>query len=256
MIGSPVGHSLSPAIHNAAFAAGGLDWVYVAFEVAPGDGARGDRRDARPRDRRAVGDDAAQAGRRRAPSTRCRRRPRRCDPSTPWCGRATARLVGHSTDGDGFVASLADRRRRRGRASPSPSSGAGAAARSVVDALGRAGAAEVVVVNRTAARAEEAASLAAVARVGTAGDIPDAGIVVNATSVGFGHRRGAVRPGVAPRRPGRRRPRLPPARTALLDAAAARAAARSTAWDARPPGRPATASCGPASPDPDVMRDA
>ena len=38
VIGSPVAHSLSPAIHNAAFRAAGLDWVYVAFEVAPGDG--------------------------------------------------------------------------------------------------------------------------------------------------------------------------------------------------------------------------
>src|SRR5918995_1439682 len=36
VIGSPVAHSLSPAIHNAAFRAGGADWVYVAFEVAPG----------------------------------------------------------------------------------------------------------------------------------------------------------------------------------------------------------------------------
>lgn len=29
------GHSLSPAMHNAAFAELGLDWVYVAFAVAP-----------------------------------------------------------------------------------------------------------------------------------------------------------------------------------------------------------------------------
>ncbi|MBI4864086.1 MAG: shikimate dehydrogenase [Candidatus Riflebacteria bacterium] len=36
VIGDPVAHSLSPAIHNAAFAASGLDWVYVAFQVAPG----------------------------------------------------------------------------------------------------------------------------------------------------------------------------------------------------------------------------
>ena len=34
MIGSPVAHSLSPAIHNAAFQANGMDWVYVAFDVA------------------------------------------------------------------------------------------------------------------------------------------------------------------------------------------------------------------------------
>ena len=33
VIGNPVEHSLSPAIHNAAFAELGLDFVYVAFRV-------------------------------------------------------------------------------------------------------------------------------------------------------------------------------------------------------------------------------
>jgi len=33
LIGNPVGHSMSPAIHNAAFAATGLDFVYVACQV-------------------------------------------------------------------------------------------------------------------------------------------------------------------------------------------------------------------------------
>lgn len=33
IIGHPVAHSLSPALHNAAFAAVGLDLVYVAFDV-------------------------------------------------------------------------------------------------------------------------------------------------------------------------------------------------------------------------------
>ena len=39
VIGWPVEHSLSPAIHNAAFVAAGLDWAYVPMPVAPG-GAR------------------------------------------------------------------------------------------------------------------------------------------------------------------------------------------------------------------------
>jgi shikimate dehydrogenase len=34
IIGRPVEQSLSPAIHNAAFEAAGLDWVYLAFPVA------------------------------------------------------------------------------------------------------------------------------------------------------------------------------------------------------------------------------
>ena len=36
VIGWPIEHSLSPVIHNAAYEALGLDWVYVAMPVAPG----------------------------------------------------------------------------------------------------------------------------------------------------------------------------------------------------------------------------
>lgn len=36
IFGHPVTHSLSPALHNAAFAQTGLDAVYLAFEVRPG----------------------------------------------------------------------------------------------------------------------------------------------------------------------------------------------------------------------------
>ncbi len=36
VIGLPVRHSLSPTIFNAAFAASGLDWAYLAFEVPEG----------------------------------------------------------------------------------------------------------------------------------------------------------------------------------------------------------------------------
>lgn len=37
MIGQPVGHSLSPAMHNVAFADDGLDFVYVCLDVDPED---------------------------------------------------------------------------------------------------------------------------------------------------------------------------------------------------------------------------
>lgn len=40
VLGRPVSHSLSPAMHNAAFRALGMDAVYLAFEVEPGHMAR------------------------------------------------------------------------------------------------------------------------------------------------------------------------------------------------------------------------
>jgi len=49
IMGQPVGHSLSPQIHNAAFAAGGLNAVYLPFEVR--DAVQFIRRMAHPKTR-------------------------------------------------------------------------------------------------------------------------------------------------------------------------------------------------------------
>ena len=38
VIGDPITHSMSPKLHNAAFAALGLDWMYVACQVPKGQG--------------------------------------------------------------------------------------------------------------------------------------------------------------------------------------------------------------------------
>ena len=45
LLGQPVAESLSPRMQNAAFAAGGLDWEYVALEVEPDELERAVRRD-------------------------------------------------------------------------------------------------------------------------------------------------------------------------------------------------------------------
>jgi shikimate dehydrogenase len=96
------------------------------------------------------------------------------------------RLVGHSTDGAGLVASL------RADHGIDPTGmrcavlGAGGAARSVIRALGVAGASEVLVVNRTEASAVVAASLAEVGRAAAPAEVAQADLVINATSVGMG----------------------------------------------------------------------
>ena len=184
VIGSPVRHSLSPAIHNAAYEALGLDWVFVALEVAPG--AAGDAL----RGMRALGiagmsvttphkDDVFALVDDRSPAATAMR-------AVNCVQLLDGRLIGHNTDGDGFVDSL------RLDAGIDPAGmtiavvGAGGAARSVVEALGRAGAADIAVVNRTASRAADAAALANRGRVGDIDDVCAAGLVVNATSVGLG----------------------------------------------------------------------
>ncbi len=218
VIGSPVRHSLSPAIHNAACAALGLDWAYVAFEVAPG--RAGDALTA-----------VRVLGLRGLSVTM----PHKHDvaaavdeivPAAAALGavncvehRADERLVGHNTDGDGFVDALV--------AGPGSRAGqrcvvlgAGGAARAVIDALARHGAGEIVVVNRSADRAAEAASLAGVVgRVGTPADVHDADLVVNATSIGMGSGELPLDPGLL--RPGQVVADLVyhPLDTALLQAA-------------------------------------
>jgi len=94
-------------------------------------------------------------------------------------------LVGSSTDGAGFVASLADVGVEVAGTRVAVI-GAGGAARSVIDALARAGAVDIAVLNRSKNQAHKAAALAPAATVGLVSDISRADIVVNATSVGMG----------------------------------------------------------------------
>ena len=192
VIGSPVAHSLSPLLHNSAFDALGLSetWRSFAFEIPPGQSA------------------AALDAMRRADITGLSvTMPHKADVAglVDECSdvarqltavncvhRRSDGLYGTNTDGEGFLTSLA-----RGAAfTPSGKQcvviGAGGAARAVVLALARAGAATVAVVNRTPQRAFEAAGLAgergsvvtltedAIAEAVTVADL-----VVQATPVGM-----------------------------------------------------------------------
>jgi len=184
VIGDPVAHSLSPLLHNAAFDALGLDWVSVAFPVGAGSTA-----DALTgmRALRIAGLSVTMPHKDSAfaavdDTTEVARRLRAVNCVT-WREGA---LVGDSTDGGGFLAAL----RRSAGFDPGAKRclviGAGGAARAVILALAEAGAAEVVVLNRTAARAEVAAALAgAVGRVGSDADVPGAELVVQATPIGM-----------------------------------------------------------------------
>jgi shikimate dehydrogenase len=185
VIGSPIRHSRSPILINAAFGAAGLDWAFVALEVAPGDGAAavdamrvlglGGLSVTMPHKHEVIAaldrlsPDAEALG-----AVNC----------IAWEG---AELVGHNTDGGGLLDALAADEGLGPDGLRCAVLGAGGAARAVVRSLATAGAAEVTVINRTADRADAAAALAGpVGRVGVAADARDADVVVNATSVGMG----------------------------------------------------------------------
>jgi len=191
LIGSPVEHSLSPVIHQAAFDAADVPWSYAAFDVAAG------HADAALGAMRTLGlaglsvtmphkhDVAAAVDRLDAAAAALRS----CN-TVSWNGDE---LVGSSTDGAGLVASLAEDGIDVAGTKVAVI-GAGGAARSVIDALGRAGAGSIRVVNRTPERAASACRLAAVAAVGDADDIARADVVVNASSVGMGVDPSSARP--------------------------------------------------------------
>ncbi len=184
VIGDPIAHSLSPLLHNAAFDALGLDWVSVAFPVAEGATAAAL---TGMRALRIAGLSVTMPHKELAfaavdETTEVARRLRAVNCVT-WRDGA---LVGDSTDGEGLVAAL----RRAAGFDPGAKRcvviGAGGAARAVTLALAEAGAAEVVVLNRTAARAEAAASLAGPAgRVGSGADVARAELLVQATPIGM-----------------------------------------------------------------------
>jgi shikimate dehydrogenase len=184
VIGDPIEHSLSPLLHNAAFDALGFDWVSVAFSVPAGAAA-----DALVGMRALgiVGLSVTMPHKEQvfAAVERCTDVARRLG-AVNCVTRVDGALLGDSTDGDGLLAAL-----RRAVAFDAQGRrcvviGAGGAARAAVLALAGAGAAEVTVVNRTPARAGVAAALAGdVGRVGTAGDVGGADLVVQATPVGM-----------------------------------------------------------------------
>jgi len=184
VIGWPVRHSASPAIHNAAFAAAGLDWVFVACEVPAGQGEAAVRAAGtlglaglsvtmphKEAAARAL-DAASEAARRLG--------------AVNTVAFTSEGAYGDNTDGDGLVDFL------RHDAGLDPAGrrflvlGAGGAARAAVLALAQAGAASVTVWARVPERAAAAASLAGPAgRPGSLDEADSCDAVVNATPVGM-----------------------------------------------------------------------
>ena len=184
VIGSPVRHSLSPAIHNAVFAAHGDDWMYAAFEVQP------EHATAAIDAMRILG--IAGLSITMPHKEMVMAALDEVHPAAKLVGAVNTvvrngnLLVGHNTDGIGCVDALS-------AAGADLSSvaviGAGATARAVIAALAAHGA-RVTVVNRSPARLATAVAVGNSARAEStfAGVLLDVGAcatIVNTTPVGM-----------------------------------------------------------------------
>lgn len=195
IIGHPIQGSLSPTMHNAAFASHNLDWAYVAFDVTPGglgravEGARAlgiaglnvtmphktsviDYLDI-------VSEEASGAG------------------SVNTIVNNQGKLEGYSTDGEGFIRSLADNGEEVAGSSVFLL-GAGGAGRAIAYALAGKGAARIALFDTDTSAAERTAGAISSSGAKTETEIipgkseaapalADAGLVINATPLGKTH---------------------------------------------------------------------
>lgn len=186
--GHPIKHSRSPKIHGYWLAKHGIDGSYEAIDVAPQDfaefiatlranGFRGgnvtiphkeaafalvERRDQAAQEIGAV--------------------------NTLWL--EDGMLWGGNTDGHGFAANLDDHAPGWASKGPAVVLGAGGASRAVVQALKQRGVADIRIVNRTLARAQElrdrfGAGVSAHDMAATDELLADAGLLVNTTALGM-----------------------------------------------------------------------
>lgn len=197
--GAPIQHSMSPVIHNAWIAAAGLDAAYVPFAPAPerfatfveglrGGAVRGLNVTIPFKEQAlALADTASDLA-------------RMAGAANLLIFEANGTIRADNTDGPGLLGALvAQAPGFKVSAAPVVILGAGGAARGAVAALLLAGVPQVRIVNRTLARAQDL--------VATFGDrtlaadeaalpalLRDAGLVINATSLGLGGGEGPAAP--------------------------------------------------------------
>lgn len=156
IFGHPVGHSLSPVMHNSAFSALGLDCVYVAFDISPEDIGK-----------------AAQAVRTLGISGINITIPHKesiiphldeIAPDAELMGAVntvkneSGKLTGHNTDVGGFLRAVREELGVEPKGSSVFLAGAGGAARAVMSAFCMNGAERIYILNRTHDKALRLAS--------------------------------------------------------------------------------------------------
>lgn len=189
IIGYPLGHSVSPAMHVAAFTAFGIDGSYELWETPA---------DALAARVEALRDPAVGGANVTIPHKQAVLP--LLDVLDPLAGAIGAvntivnrdgRLTGYNTDAPGFLRSLAEEGGFEPRGARVLVLGAGGAARGIVHALATAGAECITIANRTLAKGD---SLAVAVETATGvpvdaccepGDLGDYACIVNTTSLGM-----------------------------------------------------------------------
>jgi shikimate dehydrogenase len=190
VIGDPIDHSLSPAIHNAAFAFLGMDCTYIAYRIPRGELAEGINALKRiniagfnvtiPHKIEVMKllDDTDEV---------CR-----TIGATNTVNNENGKLKGYNTDMDGFLEPIKQRNQSCKDANVLLI-GAGGAARAIVAAVAKEKAHKITIANRTREKAEELVKFANTLGLGSEyTDLTNAGeiagnfnFIVNATSVGM-----------------------------------------------------------------------
>lgn len=195
VIGNPLDHSLSPAMHNAAYEKMGLDWIYVPLSVPDEQGLR--RLVAAVRSLPVVGFNITMPYKTAVLEL--------CDEVAAAASMAGAvntvhvsgdgRLIGYNTDGRGMLESLSQDAGFDPAGKNVALVGAGGAAAAAFVALILAKSASVTVVNRNLEHAEELLDRMAARAAGIELDaatlqggeaaVVEADLVVNATPAGM-----------------------------------------------------------------------
>ena len=184
VIGDPVLHSLSPTIYNAAFEHDQMDWIYTDINVSSEDV------ESLLQEMRVL-----HVGGLSVTMPHKEIAAKLVDERTPQVKKLGAVnciskkgdfLLGHNTDGEGFLRSLQVETNEKVAGKSFMIIGAGGAARAISLALAESGAKEVILTSRTDSKSEVAASLAgAIGRVGSLSESQEVDVIINATPLGM-----------------------------------------------------------------------
>ena len=184
VIGDPVLHSLSPTIYNAAFEHDQVNWSYSAVNIT-GEQVSDALEEMRQSE---VGGLSVTMPHKEIVANLVDETTRHAERlgAVNCVSKNGSTLVGHNTDGEGFIKAIEAETKERAEGKSYLVIGAGGAAKAVTLALGEAGASEVIVSSRNASKSRKAASLAG--QVGRSGSLSEAkrvDVIINATPIGM-----------------------------------------------------------------------